>query len=130
MLLALSAAARASEICNLAIRYLVKHASGYTFTFSKLSKTRKQGKPIPSVNYFSFPEEKHLCVCHNIDMYLKRSEKWRGDENQLLLSYIKPHKTCSNMLSVSVGETSSRIIGLSILLHLQLILHDRLQLPK
>jgi len=39
MLLALTAASRASEICNLDIRYLVRHSSEYVFQFSKLSKT-------------------------------------------------------------------------------------------
>lgn len=62
MSLALFAASRVSEITNLDIRYMIKHDSGYSFLFSKLTKTRKPGKGIPVVKYFRFPENKELCV--------------------------------------------------------------------
>jgi len=35
-----------------------------------------------------------LCVCKCIDVYLEKTV-WRGVENQLLLSYIRPHKPVS-----------------------------------
>ena len=44
MLLALTGSSRAHEICYLVIRYLIKHSSGYTFHFNKL--TKQQGNVI------------------------------------------------------------------------------------
>jgi len=44
MLLAISAASRASEICHLDINSLVKHAEFYVFQFSNLSKSWKKVK--------------------------------------------------------------------------------------
>lgn len=91
MLLALASASRASEICHLDIKYLVKHQSGYSFSLSRPTKVQKPGNPIPNIKYFKFTESKSLCVCHTIDMYLDRSKSWRKGETQLLLSYVNPH---------------------------------------
>lgn len=44
MLLALTSAARAHEICFLVTKYLVKHHTGYTFHFGKPTKTSKRNK--------------------------------------------------------------------------------------
>jgi len=44
MLLELTSAARAHEICFLDVRYLVKHSTGYTFHFGKPTKTASRGK--------------------------------------------------------------------------------------
>ena len=98
MLLALTAATRASEICNLDIHYLVKHTSGYTFHFSKITKTARRGKPRPHIKYCVFPDNKILCVCHHIDLYLERSKSWRNNENQLLLSFVNPHKAVTTSI--------------------------------
>ena len=83
MLLALTAAARASEVCYLDIRYLVKHSSGYTFQFSRVTKTARRGKPRTPIKYCVFQDNKNLCVCHHIDLYLDRSKHWRNNEQQL-----------------------------------------------
>ena len=95
MLLALAAASRASEICHLDIRYLNKHDSGYTFTLTKLTKTRKPGSNLPVIKYFKFSEDLAICVCYTIDAYLERTRNWRKGESQLLLSHIAPHKRVS-----------------------------------
>ena len=42
MLLALTSAARVSEICYLDIRYLIKHNSGYIFYFGKKHKDQSE----------------------------------------------------------------------------------------
>ena len=94
-LLALTSASRASEICQLDIRYLAKHTAWYSFTLAKPTKTHKPGKTFPVVKYFKFSDDLGLCVCHTIDLYLTRTEKWRKEESQMLLSYISPHKKVS-----------------------------------
>jgi len=94
MLIALTSAARAHEICFLDIRYLTKHHSGYTFTFGNTTKVAKQGRPRAPIKFIPFEENLELCVCKCIDVYLEKTV-WRGVENQLLLSYIRPHKPVS-----------------------------------
>ena len=77
MLLALTSAVRASDIAYLDTRYLIKHPSGYIFQFGKNK---------------NFSENKNLCVCHRIDLYLDKIKEFHKIEAQLLLSFIKPHK--------------------------------------
>lgn len=43
MLMALTSASRASEICHLDIRYMSKYASGYSFKLIKPTKVQKPG---------------------------------------------------------------------------------------
>jgi len=91
-LMALTSAARAHEICSLDIRFLVKHRTAYTFSFGKPTKTDKPGRKRSPLKFLPFEENKALCVCTCIENYLSRSSSWRdGRENQLLLSYVKPH---------------------------------------
>ena len=89
MLLALTSAARAHELTYLDIRFLVKH---HSFYFNKPTKVAKVGKARPPLKFSHFTEDKNLCVCHNIDLYITRTSLWRTEKNQLLLSFIKPHK--------------------------------------
>ena len=91
MLIALTSSNRAHEICSLNIDFLVKHPKHYTFHFSKVTKTARQGKLRPPVELIQFSEQ-NLCVCHRIDVYLERTEAWKKNEGQLLLSFISPHK--------------------------------------
>lgn len=93
MLLAVTSAARAHEICFLDIRYLVKHHSGYIFSFGKLTKVANPKKPRPPIKFLHFVSNHNLCVCRCIDDYLIRSKLWRDSETQLLLSFRNPHKS-------------------------------------
>ena len=60
MLLALTPAAKASEICFLDTRYLIKHNSGYIFHFGKNTKTSKKGKPRSPIKFIPFGTNKNL----------------------------------------------------------------------
>ena len=91
-LLGISAASRASEICNLNIEFLTKHTTEYSFQFSSLSKTWRKGKARPEIKFKKFSSKPKICICAVIDSYLKRSAKWRKNETQLLLSFVNPHK--------------------------------------
>ena len=41
--------------------------------------------------FLPFSEISVLCVCHCLKDYLERTKDLRGDETQLLLSFVKPH---------------------------------------
>jgi len=73
LLLALTLSARSHEICCLDIRYLVKHYTGYTFHFGEITKTARKGKLRSPIKLSQFKENKELCVCNYIDLYLDRS---------------------------------------------------------
>ena len=79
MLLALTSAARAHEICFLDLRFLVKHQSGYIFSFGKLTKVATASKKRPPIKFLPFEENQKLCVCKCIDDYLSRTTIWRGN---------------------------------------------------
>ena len=57
MLLALTSAARASEICYLDTRYLIKHNSGCIFHFGKNTKTSKKGKLRSPIKFIPFDKK-------------------------------------------------------------------------
>ena len=82
MLIALTSSTMPHEMHSLDKKFLVKHLAHYTFHFSKLAKTAKQGKLRPPVNLTKFPK-KNLCVCHHTDVYLKRKKVWLKNEGKL-----------------------------------------------
>ena len=59
----------------------------YKFSYDKLHKGWRKGKPSPSVNFFAYQEDPQMCVVKCLDEYLLRSKEWRTEnKNQLLLS--------------------------------------------
>ena len=92
MLLVLTSAARAHEICFLDSKYLVKHSSGYTFHFGRPTKTSNRNRIKPPMKFYPYEPDLNLCVCHHIDLYMKRTLSWRKGDSQLLVSFINPHK--------------------------------------
>ena len=62
MLLALTSAARASEIHLLDIKLLVKHCTGYVFQFAKNTNKSKHSKPRTPSKVYSWTENKKLCL--------------------------------------------------------------------
>ena len=67
------------------------HSSGYTFHFGKNTKTSKRFKPRDPIKFHIFKENQSLYVCQCIDLYLARTKEIRGQNSQLLLSFVKPN---------------------------------------
>lgn len=78
ILLVLTAASRAHEICFLSFQYICKTTVSYIFTFYKLTKNWRQGIPSLSVEFF------------RIDQYLKvtRDLRDKRKKTQLLLGTV------------------------------------------
>ena len=72
MLLALTSAGRVLDIAYLDTRYLIKQPSGYIFQFGKNTKTSTRTKQKKPLKFYPFRENKNLCVCHHIDLYLDK----------------------------------------------------------
>ena len=69
----------------------------YKFVYTKLHKSWRMSKSPPSVSVFAYTEDPHMCVVKCLDVYLDRTKVWRDGKNQLLLSFIQPHKElCSS----------------------------------
>ena len=93
MLLALTAASRGSEISYLNKTYMICSSNSYKFTFDKLIKSWRKGRPPPSIEFSAFPTEEKLCVVKTLHFYLSISQEWRNNgQTQLLLSTVKPHE--------------------------------------
>ena len=86
-LLALTSAARVSEIGFLDTKYLNIHLLT-PFILEKNAKTSKKPKPRDPIKFYSF-KETNLCVCQRIDLHLKRPKETREQNPQLLLSFVK-----------------------------------------
>ena len=87
MLLALSSAARESEIGFLDIWYFIMNSFGYTFHFGKNTKRFKRFKTIDPIKFHIFKKNQSWCVCQCIDLYLERTMETRGQNSELLLSF-------------------------------------------
>ena len=110
MLLVLASASRAIQIQQLEISQLGRLPYQYKFVYTKLHKSRRKGKlppsPSPSVSFFAYAEDPHMCVENCLDAYLDRTKVGRDGKNQLLLSFIQPHKeVCSSTTSRWLKET-------------------------
>ena len=95
-LIALTSAARASEICALDTKFMQITDSEISFTVTDLTKTRKVKDTCGKVTFPSF-EDSQLDVRSCIIDYLKATEPIRT-VSKLLISYVKPHnaiKPCS-----------------------------------
>ena len=110
VLLALTSATRASEICYLDVRYLIEHNSGYNFHFGKSTKTSKKGKPRSPIRFIPFDTNKNLCVCQHVDLYLEKTKEWHKTEPQLLLRFIGPHRGVS---ASTVSRWITTVLNLS-----------------
>ena len=86
---------------------MVKGNGKYVFKFHRLHKSSPCGKPIASLEFHEYSEDKSLCVVTTLDEYIKRTVNWReGTKTQLLLGYIKPHvEVPSSTVSRCIKET-------------------------
>ena len=93
ILLAFTSASRASTIHHLDTRFMTRTDNRYQFTFHKLHKSWRRGKPPPTIEFYGFKEDKELCIVTTLDEYLNRTRTWHNNESktQLLLSHVKPH---------------------------------------
>ena len=99
ILIALTSASRSLGIKHLSLSSMSTLPHCYKFFYSKLHKGWKAGQQPPSVVFHKFEEDETLCVVSVLNEYIKRSESWRGDKTQLLLSYVAPHREVTSSKS-------------------------------
>lgn len=92
MLLALTSGQRAQTLSKLKIGDLELTTTKAEFRVSEALKTKVKGTAV--VSFLKYPE-RELCVVRLIDTYMQRTKDIRDGENQLLISFQKPHKAVS-----------------------------------
>ena len=81
-----------------------------TFKLKTLLKHNRLGDPRDSIVLRRFDQSPRLCVVRTIKEYLKRTEKVRKDNSQLLLSFVAPHKPISRD---TFARWTVKVLGLS-----------------
>ena len=91
MLMALSNADRASDLCALDVRYFSLTPDGAEFQLVALTKSARPDRHLTSF-YASF-QDKTVCPVITLQLYLTRTADWRAEQNrnQLFLSINEAH---------------------------------------
>ena len=92
VIMALTNAARASDIQALDIRFLRITEEGARFQIPGLTKTRRSGPPLEAF-YPVFTEDPDLCPVKNLQAYIDRTEDLRRESTNkpLFIALKKPH---------------------------------------
>ena len=92
MLLALTRPSRSVDLAKLDLRGYSNSPEGSVFHPLALAKQSKPGKELKEFFFPRFPENTKMCPAQSLDMYVDRTKTLRGDNTQLFISFIKPHK--------------------------------------
>ena len=96
MLLALTRPARSADISQLDIRGKQYKPDGVVFIPASLAKQSRQGKPVATFFFPSFPSDTAICPVMTLKAYEERTASRRGLETRLFLAIIKPHKAVTS----------------------------------
>jgi len=92
MLLALTRPSRSADLSRLDLIRRVHKPDGVCFYPNVLAKQSRQGSQTANFFFPSFPGNPTLCPVMTLKAYEDKTKLIRGDETNLLLSFIKPHK--------------------------------------
>ena len=95
-LITITRPSRSAELSQLDTSRMRSGANGMSFIPSTLAKQSRQGKPIESFFFPSFPHKPILCPVRTLSVYLDKTNQVRGSETKLFLSFIKPHKAVTS----------------------------------
>ena len=93
-LLALTASNRVSELVSLKTNNITKLPDGIAFKLDKHKKNRKSNTLPGMVFYPTNPDNKNLCPCTCLDVYLERTHMVRSEGDEVVFrSYIRPYRS-------------------------------------
>lgn len=95
MLLLLVTGQRGQSIHLLNIVTMHLSDTSCVFNLTSHIKTSKPGKPASAITVQEFKQDCRICPIKTLKEYLKRTDTIRGDEQQLFISFVKPHKSVS-----------------------------------
>uniref|UniRef100_A0A1X7TH61 Core-binding (CB) domain-containing protein n=1 Tax=Amphimedon queenslandica TaxID=400682 RepID=A0A1X7TH61_AMPQE len=91
MLLALTRPSRSADISKLNLRGYRNTPEGAAFTLTALAKQSRPGRSIKDFFFLRFTENERLCPVKSLTLYIERTKELRGNNDQLFISFIKPH---------------------------------------
>ena len=75
----------------------IENSSEYVkIRIKDLLKSSKPGNHLAELYIQQYPQNKSLCVVDTLNKYLDYTERLRGDETRLFISYQRPHKSVTN----------------------------------
>ena len=95
ILLFLTTGQRGQTIHKIHTNHIQEIPNGYRITIKEKLKQTRPGKHLAPLELLDFPEEPALSVTLHLQEYLQRTNSYRGEHTQLLLSYVKPFKPVS-----------------------------------
>ena len=90
-LLVLIFAERCQTLCALPVDNMSVLADKVTFSISSLLKTSRRDKVGRTLTFQAYSPDDRVCIRETIIAYCERTKELRGQEPQLLLSYMPPH---------------------------------------
>lgn len=94
MLIALTTAQRVQSLHQLKLANMTRRTGSVTFVFTDLLKQSSPKIKAPFVKLLAFSKPE-LCVVTTFNYYLLRTENLRNCENQLFISFVRPHRPVS-----------------------------------
>ena len=95
MLLALSTAQRAQTLQKIYVKNIVFSENLVYIPIIELIKQSKCNNRKFALHLKPYVKNRAICVVDTLKEYLKRTKILRGNQDQLLISFIKPHKAVS-----------------------------------
>lgn len=95
MLVALTSAQRIQSLHQLSLDSMKVGKGSCTFYQTRIIKQSRPGYTPPVIKLMAYAPDRRLCVLTTLKEYLLRTHSLRGDESQLFISYVKPHKKIS-----------------------------------
>ena len=92
ILLCLTSGQRDQAIKYLNIDTSVIDDQGVTFFIPNILKTTKPGKHLPPFVIKRYTHNPDICTVHHLETYLNKTKNLRGDFNEIIISYKKPHR--------------------------------------
>ena len=97
MLLALTRPSRSADLSSLSLARRRYSPEGVTFLPAALAKQSRQGKPLVEFFFPSFSHDESLCPVQTLRQYESVTSPLRlGDQQELFLAIVKPHKPVSS----------------------------------
>ena len=94
-LLVILSGQRLQTIRLLDIKHMIEQDHKVIFQVKALVKQSKPGRHVDDMEFRAYTPNPKLCVVACIKEYIKRTSTIRGQETQLLLSWMKPHSSIS-----------------------------------
>lgn len=95
MLIALLSGQRVQTLKALPLNSMTLTANKCVFMIDTPLKTTWPGKHLGQIEFLAYGRDRNLCVVQHLQAYIDRTSHLRGETDQLLIGYQKPHKPVS-----------------------------------